>query len=129
MIAYVIPDQARYSTLAVGLIATVVGAFALLAGALRRARMYAAGTLAVCGFAILPYLWVWSVQIVAYSWGIGWLYIINFFLPGAGAIVAAFLALLTGGHWSILWQFAMVAGVGAVFILVSAAYGESVKTA
>jgi uncharacterized membrane protein YjjB (DUF3815 family) len=62
----------------------------------------------LASYAMMPFLWVWSVIIVGAAWGLGWLYFLNFFL-GVGAVFGAFAVSLFAGHWSIFGQLVVFA--------------------
>lgn len=107
LVARVFPVQAYRSTEAIGMIALVVAALACMCALVRAWRPIAGVTISFAAFPVLLFLWVWSVIIVNYDWGIVGLYVANFFF-GVGTIFAAFLATLFAGQWSILGQLLVI---------------------
>lgn len=123
LIYYLFPEQAYRVTEVVMFMAVGVGLLALLFGIIPSARVLCGVVLLGCSYAMMPFLWVWSILIVGHLWGMGVLYFLNLFVA-VGAVVGALAASLFTGHWSILGQLFIVALAIYVFRVASAMFTE-----
>jgi hypothetical protein len=103
----VFPGQAYRISLLAAMIAIAVALVFLLLAVIPRVRAVSGYTLMTASFVVGLFVWIWSVIIVGQAWGIGVLYLLNFFLL-IGSVVAAFFVLLLSHNWSALGQLIVI---------------------
>jgi len=79
IVARIIPEPAYYFTVYVAWIAFFIGICLFIAAIAKPARRFAGWGLILCAIAIYAFTWVWSVLLVADTWGLVVLYVANFF--------------------------------------------------
>jgi len=105
-------------------VAIGVAILAAVVGIIPAARNIAGVLLFICSWGLGVCIWVWSVLIVTSTWGIVTLYIANLFFA-VGAIIVAILALLFGGHWSMLLQLVVFGVIVIAMRLLGTAWVDS----